>query len=234
MCVLRREGAAVLGGRRDLQCDPPFDRVATHRPAGGRGKQWIACLAVVFGEPGSQHRHGSIQRYVVPSAHADLLHLGTGIEHDGVAAEAGELRDPWPSLDREQHQRVVAPAGPPGPVAGVKGARRSRLRWGGSPGCVQLLRLRSRRSPTPNPGGHDRAASSTTFLALLRTRSNLPEVVYGPVPRDRWPAVASRLFRVDASKRSEATFPTHVHGRRILRPRAGHTQSLQRVRILLR
>ena len=102
--------------------------IAAQRAAAGAGEGRIGRRPRAGAQPAPQHRDR-----VLPQRGAALLaslaltpHMGAGAEHDVLAAQPNQLRDPQPCLQRDQQQRMVALPRPRAPIGG--GQERLHLR----------------------------------------------------------------------------------------------------------
>ena len=90
------------------------DRVAAERSAAAGWEQRLVGLAGALVEPFAQHGDGLLgqRRGALFAALPEDLDVRAGAEVHVLAAQAGELGDAQPGLDREGQQRVVATADP--------------------------------------------------------------------------------------------------------------------------
>jgi hypothetical protein len=94
--------------------DQERDRVAAERPAAAGREQRVVWPAASFCEPLPEHGDGLAgqRRRAVFAAFAEYLDVRAGGEVHVLAAEAGELADAQPGLDREREQGVIATSEP--------------------------------------------------------------------------------------------------------------------------
>ena len=112
--ALGLQRSAALGRGDDVCRDATLDGVAAQTPAGARREQRVVWPAAAFCEPLPEHGDGLAgqRRRTVFAAFAEYLDVRAGGEVHVLAAQAGELADAQPGLDREREQGVIATSEP--------------------------------------------------------------------------------------------------------------------------